>query len=219
MSDTDTALLIFAKAPIPGQAKTRLIPALGQVGAANLHARLVLRTLENSIAAGIGTVVLWCASTCDHPFFKACRQQFNVQLETQHGNDLGQRMMNALEYSLQHFRQVLLIGTDCPDMDGQTLRNAALALQHTAPIVFIPAKDGGYALIGVRNDKAPAIFDNIDWGTTSVMEQTRNALRTQNLIWYELPSLADIDTPDDLREWQDAPLYINAGLDIMEYLG
>jgi uncharacterized protein len=199
MNVTDTALLVFAKPPTPGQAKTRLVPALGQAGAAELHARMVRHTLKNAVAAGVGPVMLWCASDVKHPFFAECARNFNVSLHMQHGHDLGQRMAHALETSLRNFRHVVLIGTDCPALGPDSLRDAAQGLRAHVSVVFAPAEDSGYTLIGIR-DGVPSIFDNIAWGSDSVMEHTRSHLRSQAVDWHELPTMLDIDTPHDLQQ-------------------
>lgn len=197
----DSVLLVFARAPVPGQAKTRLIPALGAVGAAELHARLVRHTLENAVAAGIGQVTLCCAPDDKHPFFAECARDYGILLQVQKGNDLGQRMAHALVCSLRTSRHALLIGTDCPTLGPDVLRNAARRLKENSSTVFVPAEDGGYVLIGVM-DAVPVIFDGITWGSDAVMAQTRRHLRSRLLDWQELPPLADIDTPQDLQRLQ-----------------
>jgi len=201
MDTPDTALLVFARAPVPGQAKTRLVPALGQAGAAELHARMVRHTLKNAVAAGVGPVTLWCMPDDKHPFFAECARNFNVSLHLQQGNNLGQCMAHALETSLRNFRHMMLIGTDCPALGPDILRNVAQRLRTNVSVVFVPAEDGGYTLIGVR-DGVPSIFDNITWGSDSVMEHTRSQLRSQQLDWHELPPMLDIDTPHDLQQLQ-----------------
>lgn len=198
MRGPDTELLVFAKAPIAGQAKTRLIPALGVEGAAELHARMVCHTLKHAVAAGLGTVTLWCAPDDTHAFFVECAQEFDIRLQVQHGNDLGQRMEHALAYSLSTSRQVMLLGTDCPSLDAKVLQNASQRLESDHSVLFVPAEDGGYVLIGVRG-RAPRIFDGIAWGGNSVMAHTRNLLHQQSLDWDEMPPLHDIDTPQDLH--------------------
>lgn len=195
---SETTLHVFARAPVSGQAKTRLIPALGAHGAAELHARLVQHTLENALSADIGPVTLWCAPDIHHPFFEQCAHEFEITLRTQQGVDLGQRMAHALAFGMRDSKCALLIGTDCPTLDPLVLRSAADALKKDAAVVFVPAEDGGYALIGVR-ERVPAIFDGIAWGSDTVMAHTRNLLQSQSLDWHELPTLADIDTPNDLQ--------------------
>jgi rSAM/selenodomain-associated transferase 1 len=193
----ETTLHVFARAPVSGQAKTRLIPALGAQGAAELHARLVRHTLENALSADIGPVTLWCAPDIHHPFFELYAHEFGITLRAQQGDDLGQRMAHALAFGMRDSKCALLIGTDCPTLDPVVLRSAADALKKDAAVVFVPAEDGGYALIGVR-ERVPAIFDGIAWGSDTVMAHTRNLLQSQSLDWHELPPLADIDTPNDL---------------------
>lgn len=201
MPKYDSALLVFAKAPIPGQAKTRLIPALGGIGAAELHARLVRHTLKSAVAANIGPVALWCAPDTTHSFFVKCVHEFGVHLQVQQGADLGQRMAHALAFGLHSARHVLLIGTDCPTLTPDALCEATRRLQEECAVVFIPTEDGGYALVGVR-DMVPAIFDGIAWGSKTVMAQTRLSLLAQSTRWQELAIQADIDIPQDLQRLQ-----------------
>lgn len=195
---SETALHVFARAPVSGQAKTRLIPALGPHGAAELHARLVRHTLENALSANIGPVTLWCAPDIHHPFFEQCAHEFGITLKPQQGDDLGQRMAHALTFGMRESNCALVIGTDCPMLGPVVLRSAADAVKKDAAVVFVPAEDGGYALIGIR-EKVPSIFDGIAWGSDTVMAHTRSHLRSQSLDWHELPPLADIDTPNDLQ--------------------
>lgn len=195
---SETALHVFARAPVSGQAKTRLIPALGAHGAAELHARLVRHTLENALSANIGRVTLWCAPDIYHPFFEQCAHEFGITLRAQQGDDLGQRMSHALTFGMRESKCALVIGTDCPMLDPVVLRSAADAVKKDAAVVFVPAEDGGYALIGIR-EKVPSIFDGIAWGSNTVMAHTRSHLRSQSLDWHELSPLADIDTPNDLQ--------------------
>lgn len=198
MSGPDCALLVFAKAPVAGQAKTRLIPALGAVGAAELHRRLVRHTLQNALAADVGPVTLCCAPDHKHPFFADCVHEYGIVLKAQQGADLGQRMAHALACGLRSSRHVLLIGTDCPLLGSESLRDAAQRLGAHGSAVFVPAEDGGYALVGV-SDRVPDMFEGIAWGSDAVMAQTRSHLRSRSLAWQELPAMADIDTPRDLQ--------------------
>lgn len=201
MTKIDISLNVFAKAPIPGSAKTRLIPALGAEDAAELHARLVHHTLQNAIAANIGTVTLWCAPDFQHPLFAECIKKYGVTVQTQQGDDLGQRMVHALKNSLHTCKHALLIGTDCPWLSAHTLQTAASLVVEQGSPLFIPAEDGGYVLVGAT-DCVPPIFDHVHWGSDKVMQQTRLHLRQHGLIWREMPSMADIDRPEDLERLQ-----------------
>lgn len=191
-------LIIFAKAPIPGQAKTRLIPGLGSGQAAELHRRLVLHTLETATRAQICPVELWCTPSTDHPFFQACSQQFDITLHTQHGTDLGKRMSHAINSASQHSRYVILIGTDCPSLTINTLQQARDVLKQDTDTVIAPASDGGYVLIGVKRS-SPDLFDGITWGSDTVMQITRNRLKQLGWQWHELAEHQDIDCPEDLE--------------------
>jgi rSAM/selenodomain-associated transferase 1 len=195
---TGTAVLVFARAPVNGQCKTRLIPALGQDGATALHAAMIRHTLMTAARAGIGPVELWCTPSPDHPFFIDCRKQQSFTLHQQHGQDLGARMANAMEHALHHYQQVILIGTDCPTLNENYLRLAQQQLEAGCDAVIGPAVDGGYILIALRRTE-PALFEAIDWGTDVVLHQTRQRLSRLNYHWQELAALRDIDEPDDLR--------------------
>ncbi|MCB1959150.1 MAG: TIGR04282 family arsenosugar biosynthesis glycosyltransferase, partial [Rhodocyclaceae bacterium] len=189
----------FAKAPVAGTAKTRLIPALGPAGAARLHRQLVRHTLRTAQAADLGPVSLWCAPDITHRFFRALAATTNIALHTQRGEDLGVRMYHALA-TLTVAAPTLLIGTDCPVLTPALLRRCASALRdHDA--VFLPAEDGGYALVGMRAAH-PGVFDGVHWGSASVMRQTRARLAHAALSWAEPATVWDIDRPADLARWQ-----------------
>lgn len=198
MSGSETRrLLVFAKAPIPGQTKTRLIPALGAEGAAALHAQLCRRTLALAARCGIAEVELWCSPDANHPFFVECRQAYGVALKTQQGADLGERMAHALADALTARRYAVLIGTDCADRDEHDLQQAFDALARGHDAVLGPAADGGYVLIGLRA-QAPDLFAAIDWGSEKVLAQTRRRLAELSCTWHELPMRHDVDRPADL---------------------
>ena len=198
MSPSRDRLLVFARAPVAGACKRRLIPALGPEGAAALHRRLVIRTLKTATAVvAVTDVELWCAPDRHHPFFTACATRFGVALHDQHGADLGARMAHALETALQRSERAVLIGSDCPDLDRHYLEDAFARLTGPNDAVLGPAKDGGYVLIGLRRP-APALFEGIAWGGPQVAEQTRLQAANAGLILHELEPRADIDRPEDL---------------------
>lgn len=197
------ALIIFAKAPIPGYAKTRLARALGDAAAARLAERMLMETLKNAIAADIGPVELCCAPDDAHPAFRRAAAEHGIELTLQGEGDLGMRMQRALARNLNRRQRALLIGTDAPGLGPLHLRSAAEAL-HVRPAVLGPAADGGYVLIGL-SQPIPALFDGIDWSTSQVMAQTRARLQRHGIDCAELPMLADVDEPEDLihvpKEW------------------
>jgi rSAM/selenodomain-associated transferase 1 len=194
-----TGIAVFAKAPVPGEVKTRLAPALGAQGAARLHERLVEHAIATALEARLGPVSLWCAPDESHPFFRRCAQRHGVALRCQHGRDLGERMHHAFVGSAA---PLLVVGSDCPALDAGELRAAAEALR-THDAVFIPAEDGGYVLVGLSRPDA-RLFDGLAWGTDSVMARTRERLRAAGLRWHERPTLWDVDRPDDYARLQRA---------------
>ena len=190
------AVAVFARAPVPGSAKTRLIPSLGAAGAARLQAAFIRRALGTATGAALGPVSLWCAPDCGHPCFAACRDEFGIALASQRGPDLGARMLHAFT-ELCATRPTLLIGTDCPALTAGALQAAAAALEQGDDAVFIPAEDGGYVLIGLARPVA-ALFRDIAWGSGEVMAASRERLRAAGLRWRELAPSWDVDRPEDL---------------------
>ena len=191
-------LLIFAKAPVPGRAKTRLAGRLGTRGAAALYQKLLRRTLRLAYAARLCPIELWCAPDARHSFFVACRQDYGARLRRQCTGDLGRRMNHALNRTLANGHPAVLIGGDCASLGEVELRTAfgLLATGHEA--VLGPAADGGYVLIGL-NRPCPTLFQGIAWSTSTVLAATRWRLRRAGMNWAELPPGWDVDTPADLR--------------------
>ena len=188
-------VIVMAKAPVAGFAKTRLIPALGAEGAAALAARLLDAAVMQ--AAAFAHVDLCCAPDTKHPAFQHLGDTQGVMLSEQGDGDLGARMARAFERHLAQHGAALMIGTDAPAIDTAMLQRAAHALSD-ADAVFIPALDGGYALIGLRQP-APTLFSDMTWSTATVMAHTRERLRAAGLRHIELPTVADIDEPADLQ--------------------
>jgi rSAM/selenodomain-associated transferase 1 len=197
--------LVFAKAPRAGEVKTRLIPLLGAGGAAALHRQLVHRTLATACDAGLSAVELHAAPDVHDDDLRACALRFGVALLPQRGADLGERLRHAFDDGLARHGRVLVIGTDCPVLTAQHLRDAAAALEHGNDAVLIPAEDGGYALIGLtRCDDR--LFEDVPWGGDQVLAVTRERLRALKWRWQELETLWDIDRPEDYRRWSELVL-------------
>jgi rSAM/selenodomain-associated transferase 1 len=191
-----TSLVILAKAPVAGLAKTRLAPALGAAGAAALAARMLDWTVSQALAAGLGDVELSCAPDRHHPAFAPFSSRPGLRLTDQVDADLGSRMSAVFERVLPSGTGVLLTGTDAPALDASRFASAARALA-AADAVFVPAHDGGYALVGLSRP-APALFDDMPWSTPQVMARTRERLQALGLRWIELEPVADVDEPADL---------------------
>lgn len=193
-----TALIIFAKAPVAGLAKTRLIPALGPAGAAAIAERLLHHTLCQAKELAPDHLELCVTPDTRHPAFDQARRTVGsgLALTEQGDGDLGERMHRALDRALQTHGKALLIGTDAPALDTTALARAEAALNGSSA-VFVPALDGGYALIGLTQP-APALLLDMAWSTPRVMSDTRERARRLHKAWSELPPVADIDEPADL---------------------
>lgn len=189
-------IAVFARAPVAGAAKTRLIPALGAKGAARLHRTLVLQTLRTAYAAKLGPVTLWTAPDTSHPFFRALAKR-GVSCQNQCAGELGERMRHALASTLPV--PTLLIGSDCAPLRPSHLLAAADILRAGHDAVFLPAEDGGYVLIGLNADASQTLFDDIPWGSAEVMHTTRLRLARLGYSWEEPATLWDIDRPADLE--------------------
>lgn len=189
-------IAIMAKAPIPGLAKTRLIPVLGASGAARLQRRLTRLTLTCALEARLGEVTVWCAPDKGHRFFRALAHTTGVNLLVQPGGDLGNRMHTAFRLHCAR-GPLLVVGTDCPVLRPEHLREAARALIAGDDAVFYPAEDGGYALVGLRAPQ-PALFADMAWSTSHVMSDTRARARAQGLRIREFETLWDVDLPEQL---------------------
>ncbi len=190
-------LIIFAKAPIPGQVNKRLIPALGTKGAARLHQEMLEQKLRIANDNQIAQLELYCWPDTHHPYFQEVQSRYSLRLYSQQGEGLGERMADAMQRSITKQGSAVLIGTDCPPLDNAYLKQAFQALQDGADAIVGPAEDGGYILIGLsRFDKQ--IFDNISWGGKEVFRQTAWRLSQLGFNWVELKTLWDVDRPEDL---------------------
>jgi len=197
------ALVIFAKAPIPGQVKTRLCPPLTPDEAATLHGSFVLDILERTKMAVSKLKLpldryLACAPSATHVFFKIMEERQGVKLMDQVGDDLGARMNQAFKTLFaQGYRQVLLIGTDVPTLPLDHFRQALASLENH-DLVLGPALDGGYYLIGLKR-MAPELFADIPWSTDQVLRLTREKAVTLGLTTALLESWHDVDSLADLQ--------------------
>lgn len=190
-------IVIFAKAPLAGFAKTRLIPALGRQGAADLAQRLLLHTLHEAVKSQVGPAQLCVTPSATDSVWQTMHIPKAVRLADQGEGDLGARMARAAERVIAAGESVLLIGTDCPQLDATQLEQAALALQN-AEATLVPAFDGGYVLIGL-NRFDPSVFSGIAWSTNSVTNATMHRLKKLDWSVKTLPTLHDIDKPSDLK--------------------
>lgn len=192
-----TRIVIFAKAPQPGQVKTRLIPVLGAEGAAQLAGQLLRSTLDEALQSQADSVEL-CASPCiNDPAWGGVTVPEGVSCSAQGDGDLGDRMARVVQRVLSQGEQVILVGTDCPDLIHQRLNQAIAALNMHRAVMF-EALDGGYTLLGLQTFD-PSVFTQIDWSTDKVSTQTQLAFSQLGWQCKVLGKLADIDRPEDLH--------------------
>lgn len=190
-------IVVFAKAPVTGQVKTRLIPSLGAQGAADLARRMLAQTLAQAEAAAVGPVELCVTPSPSNPVWRSLVAPPGVTWSDQGDGNLGSRMARAARRITATGEAVLLIGTDCPALDAEHLKRAATALQQFDATI-IPTADGGYVLLGLNRFHA-SLFDNIEWSTDSVARETRQRLAELDWSVRDAPPLHDIDEPADLR--------------------
>ncbi|MEK6633214.1 MAG: TIGR04282 family arsenosugar biosynthesis glycosyltransferase [Nitrospirota bacterium] len=204
----NAALVIFAKAPIAGQVKTRLCPPLTHDEAATLHGSFVLDMLERTKIATAKLKLpfdryLACAPSSTLVFFQIMEERHSVKLIDQVGDDLGARMQQAFATLFgKGYQHVFIVGTDIPSLPLDHYKQA-LALLDTHDIVLGPAMDGGYYLIGLKQPR-PELFADIAWSTDRVLATTQEKAASLGLKVALLPSWRDVDTIDDLQALIDA---------------
>ena len=193
---TDTLIIIFAKFPARGMAKTRLQPALGLEGASLIAKQLLLHSVEQALATGLSVELCVSPAPTD-----LCWQTLglpeSLQWSAQANDDLGLRMLAASQQGLYKFKQVVLIGTDCPSLTPLRIQDAVHQLEQS-DTVMIPASDGGYVLLGFKQADA-SLFSDIEWSTASVAAVTRQRIAALGWTLALLDPLHDIDEPADLK--------------------
>lgn len=195
-------LIVFTRYPEPGKTKTRLIPALGAQGAANLQRQMTEYTLSQvkKLQVISPTLVEIRFAGGNLQLMRAWLGK-NFIYQPQGAGDLGQRMEQSLGNALQNGAQkVVFIGIDCPGVNGEILATAFKNLD-SYDLVIGPAVDGGYYLIGLKQ-YIPELFANIDWGTATVLQRTINIAQQLSLSQVQLLPLADVDRPEDMPIWE-----------------
>ena len=195
-----TALLVFAKAPVAGQAKTRLAAQVGDGPALAAYRALIEATLSCAAAARdagiLAEVALWCTDP-DAPALAELAERHGLARHRQAAGDLGTRMSAAIAAALRTSPRVLLVGTDCPVLTPAYLAAASASLA-THDAVLGPAEDGGYVLVGARR---PLAFDGVRWSTAHTRADTLAAFAAGGVSCALLPPLWDVDDADALARW------------------
>ncbi|MDP1770597.1 MAG: TIGR04282 family arsenosugar biosynthesis glycosyltransferase [Nitrospirota bacterium] len=198
-----TALVIFAKAPIPGEVKTRLCPPLTPDEAATLHGSFVLDMLERSKLAVAKLQLpfhryLACSPSSELVFFKIMEERQNVHLLDQIGEDLGQRMhRTSVDLFAKGYKHVIIVGTDIPTLPLSVYQEA-FALLGRSDVVLGPAIDGGYYLIGLKQP-TEKLFTGVPWSTDQVLAVTQQKAKTLGLSVGLTTAWRDVDTIADLQ--------------------
>lgn len=191
-------LIVFGRYPRPGSVKTRLIPALGPMGAAELQRRMTEHCLGTALAARVAPVEYCCTGAAGSRVQRWLRR-YPVKVGTQMPGDLGRRMYHSLKSALDRgCRRVVLVGTDIPTMQAGHLQAAFEALEDHDTVLG-PSRDGGFWLVGMS--RPVDIFQGIAWGSPHVLAQTLAAVRRKGLSAARLNTLNDVDSPEDLHEW------------------
>jgi rSAM/selenodomain-associated transferase 1 len=194
-------LLVFTKAPILGEVKTRLQPDYSPEQSLKLHKKLVINTLTSISDLSQFDIDLCCTPNRQNMFFLECEKQFPIQLSDQLGDDLGERMAFAFSSSLQVYEKVIIVGTDCPDLNGGYVNDALKALDDFDAVIG-PAEDGGYVLLGLKQF-SPELFTDILWGSDAVLKQTKKVLTELSWSCHELGIMYDVDRPEDLQRYKN----------------
>mgnify|MGYP001328469892 CR=1 FL=1 len=198
------ALVIFAKAPIPGEVKTRLCPPLTPDEAATLHGSFVLDMLERTKLAVAKLQLpfhryLACTPSSDLVFFKIMEERQGVRLLDQVGEDLGRRMHRIfLDLFAKGYEQVIIVGTDVPTLPLSVYQEA-FAMLGRSDMVLGPALDGGYYLIGLKQP-AEQLFTGVPWSTDQVLAVTQQNAKALGLsvglttLWRDVDTITDLQT-------------------------
>ena len=184
-------IAIFARWPEPGKAKTRLIPALGAEGAAALYRKLLEMTVREARISGLPFHLR--VSGAEPARFREWLGA-DIDVRDQGGGDLGEKLARVPTPGI-------MIGSDCPGLTAQLLRDASNALSTHAAVIG-PADDGGYWLLGLA-EPMPDLFTEMAWSTPAVFPETLRRLKALAVEPHILPELSDIDTGDDLAAWPE----------------
>lgn len=192
----DAVVLLYAKAPVEGEVNTRLIPDIGVKLATALQHELIQDRLSMLTDDRICDVRLMCSPDQHAEYFVQCAAQYPVTLFGQMGSDLGERMYSGISHALRTYKYCIVIGTDAPSLDQGIIRQVLEKMHAGADVVIVPAEDGGYVLIAMRQAH-DFLFQDIRWGSAKVMQQTRARLDGERVVFEELGTCWDVDRLED----------------------
>jgi rSAM/selenodomain-associated transferase 1 len=195
-------LLVFTRYPVPGRTKSRLIPALGEEGAATLQRQMtehVLSRVRKFVASRSVSVEIRFEGGAKDLLIEWLGSDFPIR--SQGEGNLGARMERAFRSAFEEgVERVVAVGTDCPGLSAKLMGKAFEALT-SSEVVVGPAEDGGYYLIGLRKP-VPELFSSIPWGTGEVLLRTLSVAKGLGLSVVLLEPRQDVDRPEDLGVWQ-----------------
>ncbi|MDX1684133.1 MAG: TIGR04282 family arsenosugar biosynthesis glycosyltransferase [Saprospiraceae bacterium] len=188
-------MIIFIKNPVKGKVKTRLANDIGESEALGVYQKLLEYTREVTTAVKADKMLFY--SETIEPDDEWSEEHYKKFV--QKGNDLGQRMLNAFESTLQKYDSALIIGSDCPGLDQSHISEGFMSLRQS-DVVIGPSEDGGYYLLGM-NHLHEELFRNIKWSSESVLEETIQGCKNAGLSYQLLAQLNDIDRATDLTDY------------------
>lgn len=192
------ALIIFAKAPVPGKVKTRLQTHLSAEECAELHVSFIIDTIKTAKMVEGVELFLSCHPDIENPFFQEVSRKFDIRLLPQDGNDLGERMANSIKTGLNTgYEKIIIIGSDSPDLPPDFIQEGFKRLD-LSDMVIGPSVDGGYYLIGGRKDLP--VFEGIPWSSSEVFKMTIRKAEELGIRFSALKEWYDIDTWEDLQK-------------------
>lgn len=198
MSLNHAKLVVFARAPVKGQVKTRLASQVGDERALAIYRDMLDSVLQEMSACGFN--LCGYSDNPDDSYFEDWKQQ-GIRFHQQTGEDLGERMFNALQAEKTDQAPVLLMGSDCPQLSCDIVYKVIHELDSGKQVVLVPSTDGGYVLIAFAEKIHFQLFDGISWSTDLVLQQTEEKLRSLGLSYSLLKPLLDIDDFDDYQNW------------------
>lgn len=188
------ALIIFVKNPVAGKTKTRLAKDVGNDRALAIYHSLLDYTRTVCSMVDADRFLFYSDQIVDDKWPAS-----HFIKEVQHGDNLGARMGNAFEHVLKKHDKVLIIGSDCPQLDLMTISNAYQQLE-SHDYVIGPSVDGGYYLFGMKAYSAN-VFHDIEWSTESVLSQTIDRIQQENKTYSLLQELSDVDYKEDWEKY------------------
>ncbi len=193
----NAVILIFAKAPVPGKVKTRL--GLSGNLSATVFSNLLVQMVDGALCDDIAHVQLCVAGDTQHPFIQKLSNHYPLFVSKQVGDDLGERMDNAIQEALKKYQSVILVGADCLAITGQDYFDAFEYLQaEQSTVVIQPALDGGYVMVA-SNCPCTPLFKQVSWGTNQVLKQTLVNAKAMLVKIKLLKAVSDIDYLEDIK--------------------